>query len=388
MDRDALNAFRVGALAAIALCTLACGARTDLEPLTLDANTAMDSVSDRVPVDRVLPRPDVSLRSCDGSPLPRPGSVQSARSTGRWGVTAVFDPATRRILVLGGSPSGGTRASSPFALEVDTGRSVPLRLDGVGMLPIGAVAVWDERRSRAVVVAGRYPDGGFFEPSATVLDVRIQGDTARVSRLADYPAGAVDGVAIAIDPERDALVATGGSNGSVPATTAFGATWSLSLAAASPSWERRASEAQSPPAGTRRQMGWDPTRRQLVLAGGWMGVTRDRRAWALEGDRWREVAGTLDAIPDDTTGLVWDPRACGFVMTVGRCSAELWLLRVGVRAEMALLGRLQRSMGFAGADGPALFRDDRNDGLLLLGGENCQMSGFVAEVFERVPIVR
>lgn len=371
---------------------LSCGSRTDLDTYLFDGGVTFDSPADaprdRVAVDRLLVRPDIVLRGCDGGALPGTGAVQSERVTGRFGISAVFDPATRRILTLGGSPSGGTRAAPPSALDTDPGRVVTLRLVGVPMLAIGAAAVWDARRSRAILVGGRYPDGSFFSPGPAVLDVRVQGDAAMVIPLADHPLGGVSGAAVAIDPERDALVVTGGGNDSAPATTAYRTTWSLPLGVVGARWERRATEANGPPAGLERQMGWDPVLRRLVLAGGWVGATRDRRAWVLEGDRWREVPGVLDAVPANVSGLVWDARACGFVMTVGRCSAEVWLLRVRELPAMALLGRLTRDSGFPGSNGPALFLDDARDRLLLLGGEDCQTSGFVYAAFEQVPLRR
>ncbi len=55
---------------------------------------------------------------------------------------------------------------------------------------------------------------------------------------------------------------------------------------------------------------------------------------------------------------------------------------------MALLGRLTRDSGFPGSNGPALFLDDARDRLLLLGGEDCQTSGFVYTAFEQVPLRR
>lgn len=368
---------------------LSCGARTGFDPHSPDGGALLDAPAgapaDRVPVDRLLVCPDVVLRSCDGGALPIPGAVRSTRVPGRFAISAVFDPATRRILTLGGSPSGGTRAAPPAALDIDTGLAVNLRLVGAAMLPIGATAVWDARRSREILVGGRYPAGGFFSAGPTVLDVRVRGDAATVTPLPPHPVGGVSGAAAAIDPERDALVVTGGGDDSAPATTAYGATWSLSLGGAGSRWERRASEAGGPVAGTGRQMGWDPALRRLVMAGGWVGPVRDRRAWVLEGDRWREVPGVLDAVPASVSGLVWDPRACGFVMTVGRCSAEAWLLRVREAPEMALLGRLTRESGFPGANGPALFLDERGEALLLLGGENCQHSGSPSMAFERIP---
>jgi len=389
---DVRALIRALACASLMAHLLACGSRTGLEAVLLDADVpfdaSADAFGDRVAVDRLLVRPDIVLRSCDGGALPIPGPVSSERTTGRWGVTAVFDPATRRILSLGGSPSGGTRAAPPFVLDVDTGRVTVFRLTGVSMLPIGAAAVWDERRSRALLVGGRYPDGGFFSPGRAVLDVRVQGDAAVVTPLADHPVGAVSGAAIAIDPERDVRVVTGGGNESAPPTTAYRATWSLPLGAASPRWDRRTPEQDSPPAGIGRQMGWDPEIRRLVLAGGWVGAMRDRRAWVLEGSRWRDVPGVLDAVPANVTGLLWDGRACGFVMTSGRCSAEVWLLRVRELPAMALLGRLTRASGFPGSDGSALFLDGARDRLLLLGGEDCQNSGGTYTAFEHVPLRR
>lgn len=390
MDTRAL--IRVLGGASLLAHLTSCGSRTGLDTGPLDgggpADGPADAPGDRVAVDRLLVRPDVVLGSCDGGALPRAGAVQSARVTGRFGISAVFDPATRRILSLGGSPSGGTRAAPPTALDVDTGRAVTLRLVGVSMLPIGAAAVWDARRSRAILVGGRYPDGGFFSPGPAVLDVRVQGDAATVTPLAAHPVGGVSGAAVAIDPERDALVVTGGGNDSAPATTAYRATWSLPLGAAGARWERRAPEGNGPQAGVGRQMGWDPELRRLVLAGGWAGAVRDRRAWVFEGDRWREVRGVLDAVPANVSGLVWDARACGFVMTVGPCSAEVWLLRVRELPAMALLGRLARASGFPGSNGPSLFLDDAGDQLLLLGGEDCQTSGFPYAAFEQVPLLR
>jgi hypothetical protein len=391
VDRRSLIRALLGAALVAAPCS--CGSRTELDLSPLDAGDAFDAPTDspprdRVAVDRLLVRPDVVLRGCDGGALPVPGPVVSARATGRFGITAVFDPTTRRILSLGGSPSGGTRAAPPTSLDVDTGVSATLRLVGVSMLPIGAAAVWDARRSRAIVVGGRYPDGGFFSPGAGVLEVRVQGDAAVVTRLPDHPVGPVSGAAIAIDPERDALVMTGGRDDSAPPTTAYRATWSLRLGAAGARWERRAIEADGPPAGVGRQMGWDPELRRMVLVGGWVEAARDRRAWVLEGDRWRPVPGVLDAVPSSVTGLVWDARSCGFVMTVGNCSAELWLLRVRELPAMALLGGLTRDGGFRGSNGPALFLDASRDALLLLGGEDCQTSGFTYQASEQVPLRR
>lgn len=365
----------------------ACGARAELEVPRFDGGFALDVPRDRVAVDRLLARPDVTLLPCDGGALPSPDAVRSTRVAGRFGISAVFDPVARRILTLGGSPSGGTRASPPASLDVDTGASVTLRLEGVTMLPIGAVAVWDARRSRAILVGGRYPDGGFFTPGPGVLDVRLRGDTAVVTPLPDHPLGAVRDPAVAIDPERDVLVMTGGDNEDLPPGPPYGATFTLPLGVDGASWSQRASAADGPPAGTRRQMGWDPERRRMVLAGGWMGVTRDRRAWALEGDRWREVPGVLDGVPSSAAGLVWDPRSCGFVMTVGNCAAEVWLLRVGDRAEMTLRGRLTRE-GARGPLNPMLFLDEARDELLLLGGGDCQTSGFVYPAFDQIPLRR
>ncbi|MBI5515206.1 MAG: hypothetical protein HY909_15625 [Deltaproteobacteria bacterium] len=378
-----------GLAALWALALGGCGSRAGLEDPAdggMDAPAALDLGSERVPVDRSLVRPDVVLRSCDGGPLPtpRPGARESV--PGRFGLSAVFDRGARRIYAVGGSASGGTRAAAPFAVDVDTGRVTPLRLEGVAMLPIGAAAVWDAPRSRAVLVGGRYPDGGFFTAGRAVLEVRVAGDIARATALPDYPVGGVSGHALAVDPEREELVVTGGGNDSAPATSAYRATWALSLRPGG-RWARRAQEADGPAAGEGRAMGWDPELRRLVLAGGYLDRARDRRAWVLEGSRWRQVPGTLDAIPGGVTGLQWDPRSCGFVMPVGNCSAELWLLRVRDLPSTALLGRFTREAG-AGPNGPAVFLDEATDRLLFLGGESCQTSGFVYAHFEAISLAR
>lgn len=48
-------------------------------------------------------------------------------------------------------------------------------------------------------------------------------------------------------------------------------------------------------------------------------------------------------------------------------------------------GANTRDGGLRGSYGPAFFLASTRDGLLLLGGEDCQSSGFPYTVFERAP---
>jgi len=362
------------------IAVLSCGARTELtvvDPSDASVDTARTprvdvAQPDDRPVDVPTDRPP--LTGCRAEAIPRAGPVTNIAAPGRTEPVAVYDPATNRVIVLGGMVAGHARTTEMYAVDLETHRvQVLARTGESGPIPLFAQPVWDAPRHRAIVIGGVQ----IGRASAETLAIVIDGNQATVSRLEDYPAGPVQQVAAAIDAPRARIIATGGAG--IEGRTS--ATFALVLATGR--WQRILEPTQGPPAVTLRTMAYDPTTHRMVLTGG---TVDDSLSYALPLEplgAWQRLDVPLRLLPRTPRVLAWDDRVCGFLLvssggTATRCVHPTRFFRTDAPDDVTSLADIDVSA--LGRFSSATLYDPVRERLIFVGGDECTTAGVANDV--------
>ena len=239
------------------------------------------------------------------------------------------------LLLVAGLSGNGVWAESISAIRLGSGEPLAMTRAGDSRVTLGPSTrvTWDSTYHRAIVLGG---GRGLVDPNADdrqVFAMRIEGTSAVLSLLPDFPGGTTSDVplAAAVDSVMSRLIVIpekGGQAGPVQ-------TWALSLAPGGEQWSLLAADGALQSV-QMLSLSYDPARnRMLAFGGGAM--------WALSLESpslgWTQIPGTLPpALMDYATGplgaglaLAWDDQVCAFVTAVtdGSCNYEVWRLDVG-----------------------------------------------------------
>jgi len=208
------------------------------------------------------PRNDTWTLSLAGASVPwSPIEAEGAAPRGRWGHTAILDPARERMIVFGGVADDGSPLRDTWALSMQ-GEPAWTELFPVGTPPPGAqgyMSVYDPAGDRMIVTDG-----------LDTWSLSLAGDTAwsEIRAAGAHPPERYQGSAI-YDPVRLRLLLFGGKVNLGPS---FNDVWALTLGP-SPEWSAL-SPLGTPPAGRGGQATvYDSARDRMVIYGG--GITYD-----------------------------------------------------------------------------------------------------------------
>jgi hypothetical protein len=340
-DRRPSRRLRASFLASIAilsagsmLTTLGCGARSELP----DADAAADAPSS----DGGSLVPDAPGVCGSGVHV---GSVARAALTPQLTGGVALDPAGDRLLLVGGLSADGVWAQSLASVDLSTGDETPLTVEGDTTVALGPVetAVWDVANGRAIVLGG-----GFFEipmsDPAQVFLVTLEGTTATLQRLPDFPGGTTGdlGVAAVYDPGGPRVLAieeTIQGSGSL-------STYALDLTPGGERWSLVDTDPGEVAGFELFSAGIDPVARRLVAVGYPTPVMgpASYSLWALSLDApggWRQIPGTFPpSVVRSYFPFVYDPASCAFVtaLTGTECLYELWRIDVADAFSFTSLG--------------------------------------------------
>ena len=363
-----MRLLRPTALAATLL--VACGARSDLEIAGREAGAG-------------------PVEGCVAGSLPRVGEVtRHDHGEGPARGAAVFVLDESRALLVGGLSSTGVYADGVSLLDLRTleNRRVPVTGDGV-QLPTAAGVAWDAARGRGYVVGGTRGRADL----AQVFAVSFDGESARITRLDDYPAGGVYAPAVAFDSRRGRVVAKSRIYGDPPTREEHDTTWVLEGERWRPLVPSGGAPTE-PGAGAVWTMAYDPAADRMVLAD--TGTRTETGAIHVldlaDPSAWRSVPGRLPSAVVTWPTFVWDPASCGFFFLAraedSACSFDLHLARIEDRLELTPLGSWEGERG--GSNGGSLIHDAARGRLLVVGPDNCSMSGFFLDTTEVVALAR
>jgi hypothetical protein len=258
-------------------------------------------------------------------------------------------------------------------------------------LPALAVPVWDPENSRAIVLGGT--SGG--PDLAQVFAVSIQGETAVVQRLPDYPVGSIYHPAAAYDPIGKRLVATAHIASDEATELAYRATFALDLRPGNEAWSQISPGETGPPqamGGETREMSYDRSRGLMILAG--TGEKADpSRVWTLDlqnPTQWVGLSGSLPEQSYFTPSFVWDEPSCSMLYlsrSVMSCTGGGWVVDAHKTAlETTYMGLL--TWGSGGPRYGTILRDDERDRILILGGTQCDGSQNFSTTIEVITMQR
>lgn len=377
---------------------LGCGARTGV----LDGTGGLEDDDDDD--DDVTPGGDASAGldagvvedageeplACDGKPLPRPSEVVDLAVPARMRGLAVVIPDPVGVIIVGGQTSLADDADQMVFLDLSSGESQELPVEGDDVFLPGrsGVAVHVPERDEVFVVGGSGGDGLAIDQ---VFSFRGEGDPSglrqvRARRLPDYPGGPVKDHVGVWDPGGQRLIVHGGSGVDGPSDDTR-TTWAF--APDDDAWEEFQTAAESPPAGV-RAMGYDPVRRQVVE------ISEDEdgvgfAVWFLSLEPfpfWHQV-DEIDFSPSTRGELTYDPAACGFHLLSARrtrCTLEHWILTVDdARTGTTLRGELDLDPTHFLAT--SLFVPARAS-IVVAASEDCEQDGVPSLVAAEISLVR
>ena len=198
------------------------------------------------------------------------GTPPAARS----GHTAVFDPATDRMLVFGGGDASGAFSDvSELALESGSEWS-PLIDPGNVPTPRNAhSAVFDTQRARMLIFGGANV-ATFLSDVATLS---LSGDPVWSPLVpGGTPPGARSSQSAIYDPVRDRVIVFGGFDGGA----GLGDTWELTLAG-TPAWSPLTTSGVPPQGRGGHAAIYDPVRDRMLVLSGRSGALYQSDVWAL-----------------------------------------------------------------------------------------------------------
>lgn len=267
--------------------------------------------------------------TCTPGQTPTFGTIERREITPKPAVFGpiVLDPKKREALIIGGLSGSGVYANRISVLNIDTFEHHEVVVTGDSVkLPALAVPVWDPENSRAIVLGGT--SGG--PDLAQVFAVSIQGETAVVQRLPDYPVGSIYHPAAAYDPIGKRIIATAFIYSDDAAQLAYRTTYALDLKAGEEVWSKLVSGEMGPPqveGGETREMIYDRSRGLMILAG--TGEKADpSRVWTLDLQNPTQWVGLSGSLPEQsylTPSFVWDEPSClmlYFSRSVMSCTAS------------------------------------------------------------------
>ena len=209
------------------------------------------------------------------------------------------------------------------------------------------VALWDVAHHRAIVLGG----GNFQEPQsdlAQVFAIEVQGASAQLTKLPDFPPGTTGDLALAAiyDPVAGRILAIPES-ASDPAAVR---TYALDLAPGSERW----SVLDTDPQPALQQMefysaGYDPAQRRMLAVGVVFPSSSDGGRevpglWALSLDApagWKAIPGTMPpSLAATSFPFFWDTDTCSFMTAIvgDVCLYELWRLDIRDTLVVSSLG--------------------------------------------------
>jgi len=252
--------------------------------------------------------------------------------------SAVYDPAADRMLVFGGSNSGGLQNSVWELSLAGAPTWTLLTTSGTPPTPRRAhAAVFDSLRNRMIVFGG-YTEVGGTACLNDVYELSLNGTPtwSPVTTSGQGPRERMGHTAI-LDPSQDRMVIFGG--GAVCASsTFFNDTWTLTLSG-SPTWDSLAI-ASPPPARLRHSAIYDHALDRMVVCSG---DTSAFQAWPYFNDTWSLSLGPTPhwtelqpsgTIPGSRThhSALYDPIR-GRMMVFGGWAPnaldEVWMLTWG-----------------------------------------------------------
>jgi hypothetical protein len=366
-----------------AVCTSACGARTegereDLTTPMLDGGLDASLFDRDSTVDRVLVRPPRIEVGCNGETLPSPRSVRTVMAPTRLSPVVLHDPTRQRALVFGGLPSSGRATREVYAVSTLDGTSRPLG-SSPSELPLFTGTAWIDPPRTAIVVGGTLL-GGMW--TSRILRVEVEDNALRFSDVGSHPGGSCSGVTVVFDPARRAALVHGGQGIDGADPRMFSTTWQVRLEGNTTRWEVLVPASESPPSASARIAGVDPRTNAVVMTGGTTPDGIDRSVWSLSAGtrpRWTRLEGAADVVPRSGDALTWDPLSCGFLVVGGRCADQLWLLRPEQNGiHEALLGTMRTNAMTTGLGrlGAGVVFDATQRSLVVIAGTDCQTSGF------------
>ena len=286
--------------------------------------------------------------------------------SGRYGHTAIYDPARQRMVVFGGYD--GNLCNDVWALSLaespswsDLTPNLPVRLSHT--------AVYDPARNRMVVFGGL---GNGYGNDVWALSLAESPAWSALAPAGSPPIGRYGHTAI-YDPVRDRMVVFGGGDG----TYFRNDVWALSLAE-SPAWSALA-PAGSPPIGRYGHTAiYDPVRDRMMVFGGYDGPTLRNDVWELSlsgNSAWSELTPTGAApTPRVRHTAIYDPVRDRMVVFGGQEGGawpqgvrnDVWELSLSgdpIWSELTPAGDLP-----IGRDGHTAIYDPVRDRMVVFGG--------------------
>jgi Kelch motif protein/galactose oxidase-like protein len=274
----------------------------------------------------------LSLETYQWSPVLATGPGPSPRR----GAGLAIDPVRHRLLVGGGvTPSGDDTHSDTWAMSLDDPRAWAQLVPDVTRPPIrgGASDGYDASRHRLVVFGGSDEVGG-FRNDTWVLDL---GPTPLWSPLATEgsPPPRRYWHVSAWDEARDQLVVYGGYNGI--SSNPLGDLWALSFAGATPTWSPITPSGPAPVDRMLSQLVYDSGRDRFLLLCGFDGTIVLGDVWELRlapTPAWRQLAPTGTPPARGAEMCVYDPGHDRVLMFGGGnpngYMNDLWALDLGI----------------------------------------------------------
>jgi hypothetical protein len=259
------------------------------------------------------PRSDlVALSPTDGGVAKL--AVQGPAPPPRTDHRAVWDPDARALYVFGGRGPGGAQGGylgDLWRFRATTGTWE--QLQPTGSTPPGRAdfaMAWDSSHKQVLLFGGVYGSGTLGDLWAFRPDenrwTRLSGTSGPSSR--GYPLGAWDA-----DNERF-LIYGGWSQDPRFGKVLFKEVWAYDPAGNQ--WSRHAQPTAQPSLRTRAVVGWDPSRRLLLLFGGEVAestgidtphVSGELWAWSPSDNAWSLLDGSSAPGPRYQYAAAWDP---------------------------------------------------------------------------------
>jgi hypothetical protein len=314
---------------------------------------------------------------------------------------AVIDPNDDVLVVLGGTSSSGVYAKAISTVSLATGETQTLSRSGDSRVDLGpnGRALWDAVHDRGIVLGlglSPWESNPPRDDKRQVFAVRLQGNSAHLALLPDFPEGQTSDIALAaaIDPVTDRLYAIPGK-GSVPGPVH---TWALRLAPGQESWSMFDNDSQAALQKVQLlSLSLDPVGRRLLAVGSEIYPGKQRSLWALSLDApsgWTRIPGTFP--PDlsssaHTLGggfpLSWDPEQCAFITAVtgNACLYDVWRLDIGSAFVATPLGvAVQPAVRYG--RGAAAFDAHRRN-FVFAGGYDCNQHDYPSHSTDFVALV-
>lgn len=301
----------------------------------------------------------------------------------------VMNSKAGEAILIGGLSSSGVYANRISILDVNTFEHRILSIEGDQVeLPAFGAPIWDEENERAIVIGGTA--GG--PDLAQVFAVRVEGNTAHIQRLADFPPGSAFTPAAVYDPLRKrAIVAAYIYSQDSEQELAYRATYALDLRLGKETWSMLVPGELgpvTPDLGESRDMVYDPPNDCLLLSETGEKST-SRTWWTLDLQKptqWNDVGEFSTQGSAFWPAMFWEQTSCSFVHFTRRtsgCGFDAWRTAGGVGLPDGSSNTELLSEVKFGLDGPGYGRmlyDEVRNQVLILGGADCGSATFLKTV--------